>query len=259
MIKGIDVSNHQRMIDWQKVAQDGYEFAFIKVTEGINFDDPYFIRNWNLAKANGLYRGAYHFPRPWENDPRSEADWFINNVGPLEETDMLVLDMEVTLQENYGDYGSWALYFLQIIESYVGFKPLIYTAQNYISALNLAIPGMETYGLWLASWITNWSRVTENMIPKAPEPWPVTAFWQYTSKGRVSGIEGDVDLNLFNGTVDRLPLYGKPKQNEPQPQPIDLAAIEARLDQTYSIIDGIEADLDAAKTEINEIRKLLKP
>lgn len=68
-IHGIDVSRWQERIDWQRVAKmrdNGIrlQFAFIKATEGEKLVDPYFSRNWQLSRENGLLRGAYHyFPR----------------------------------------------------------------------------------------------------------------------------------------------------------------------------------------------------
>lgn len=210
---GIDVSNHQGTIDWAQVHSAGCQFAFMKATESNTFKDAYFFRNWENARYFGIPRGAYHFGRPATNpDARVEADHFINYVtslGPLEVGDMLVLDME---EDGYDDYGSWTLYWLQIIESYVGFKPLLYTARNYINTLNLNNPELKEYGLWLAAW--------QQTFPMTPAPWNVTAFWQYTDKGRMPGVQGNCDLNRFNGTPDRIKLYGKPESIvEPIPEP----------------------------------------
>lgn len=68
-IHGIDVSRWQERIDWQRVAKmrdNGIrlQFAFIKATEGEKLVDPYFSRNWQLSRENGLLRGAYHYFSP---------------------------------------------------------------------------------------------------------------------------------------------------------------------------------------------------
>src|SRR5699024_636340 len=60
-VMGIDVSSHQRDIDWQQVAADGYSFAYLKATEGSNFTDDRFQENWDVAKAAGITPGAYHY------------------------------------------------------------------------------------------------------------------------------------------------------------------------------------------------------
>ena len=58
---GVDVSSHQGSIDWDRVAADDIEFAYVKATEGGDFVDARFDRNWAGAGAAGLDRGAYHF------------------------------------------------------------------------------------------------------------------------------------------------------------------------------------------------------
>jgi lysozyme len=245
MLRGIDVSNHQGVIDWQKVRADGIDFAFMKASEGVHYKDAYFLENWAGAKANGIVRGAYHYALPFANDARSEADYFTNVVAPyLEPGDMLALDMETTDNSLNGDYGAWTLHWLQILESYVNFKPLVYTSHGYIDSLNLKLPELGDYGLWLAKWIVT----TPRTFPTPPAPWSLLAFWQYTSKGRVSGINGDVDMNLYNGdSVESMLAYGMPKKETPQPQPvIDVAAIEAHLD----VIENATTAIEIAKENI---------
>lgn len=61
-VRGIDVSNHQKDIDWKQISQNKkVRFVFIKVTEGKDFRDKYFLTNWNDASQVGLYKGAYHY------------------------------------------------------------------------------------------------------------------------------------------------------------------------------------------------------
>src|SRR3546814_10025509 len=61
---GIDVSHHQGAIDWERVAADGVEFAYLKATEGGGFSDPRFVSNARGAKAAGIKVGAYHYYTP---------------------------------------------------------------------------------------------------------------------------------------------------------------------------------------------------
>ena len=63
-VKGIDVSNNNGSINWSKVKKDGYQFAYIKASEGTNFNDTLFDSNVKKAKASGIHTGAYHFGRP---------------------------------------------------------------------------------------------------------------------------------------------------------------------------------------------------
>src|SRR5205823_659757 len=58
---GIDVSEHQGRVDWRAVAADGFEYAYVKATEGADHVDDDFSRNWTGAATAGITRGAYHF------------------------------------------------------------------------------------------------------------------------------------------------------------------------------------------------------
>lgn len=211
--RGIDVSSHQGQIDWDAVAASGVSFAFTKVTEDDNYTNPTFRRNWLEMRRVGISRGAYHFARP-ENDvdAREEADYFVDrleSVEELQEGDILALDLE----SGSGDLGQWALDFLHRVEERVGFKPIIYTGAWFAGPHNLAAyPELGAYGLWLAAY--------QAERPPAPSPWSFPAFWQYTDKGRVPGIAGDVDLNVFNGDVSRIKLYGAPAPPAPPAPPI---------------------------------------
>jgi lysozyme len=207
-VRGPDVSNHQRLVDWQAVAVSGMAFAFCKASEGTYYRDPYFAGNWAGIKAAGLKRGAYQFARPSSGSPDAEAALFLDQVdraGGAQPGDMLVLDLEDEQYRGGGPYGSagaWALGFCEYLEAATGFLPIVYWATWYRPADIAALPALSRYPLWLASY-----RAT---MPPAPAPWQRIAFWQYTSSGRVPGVNGDCDVNLFNGPAEHLALYGKP-------------------------------------------------
>lgn len=230
--RGVDVASYQGNPDWSAVAGSGIAFAFTKVSEDDDYTNPTFARNWSEIRAAGLARGAYHFARPDSaTDAVAEADYFLSrlaSVGGLADGDLLALDLEA----GSGDLGQWALDWLQHIEQRVGFKPLVYTGAWFSGPHNLAAyPALADYGLWLASY--------QGAMPTPPAPWELVAFWQYSDKGAVPGIAGNVDLNMFNGPADRIRLYGKtagaPPVEPPPPPPSSLLA-------DY---DALVADVDA--------------
>ncbi|STK24967.1 1,4-beta-N-acetylmuramidase [Escherichia coli] len=97
-IHGIDVSRWQERIDWQRVAKmrdNGIrlQFAFIKATEGEKLVDPYFSRNWQLSRENGLLRGAYHYFSPSVAAP-VQARLFLQTVDFSQGDFPAVLDVE---------------------------------------------------------------------------------------------------------------------------------------------------------------------
>jgi lysozyme len=225
--RGIDVASYQGNPDWAAVAASGIAFAFTKATEGTGYTNPTFRRNWSEIKAHGLYRGAYHYARPetWHgiDGARSEAEYFVATAtrdGELETGDMLVLDLEPTTP--VPGLGTWALAWLERVEQLTGVLPLIYTGPWVIAQQGLSgVQALGRYGLWLAAY--------QEQMPPAPQPWPVVAFWQFTSSGRIPGIAGDVDVNVFNGDADRIPLYGKPGAAQPSPP----------IPSGYSVGEGI--------------------
>ena len=104
MLKGIDVSNWQREIDWHTHADRGVVFAFAKATEGEDYTDKWFERNWAEMREHWIVRGAYHFARP-RQDPVEQARHFLRVVsrassgpgGPghgLRRGDLIALDLE---------------------------------------------------------------------------------------------------------------------------------------------------------------------
>lgn len=211
---GVDVASYQGYPDWAAVAAAGYAFAFTKVTEDDGYLNPTFAHNWAGIKAAGMVRGAYHFARPGLHDAATEADYCLANiadVGGLEEGDILALDLEA----GSGDLGRWVLDFLHRCEETAGIRPIVYTGAWFSGPHNLAAyPEIGTYGLWLAAY--------QGQMPAAPAPWQFVAFWQHSDAGRVPGIAGNVDLNVFNGPADHIRLYGKPgvgPQPEPAPSP----------------------------------------
>lgn len=227
---GLDVASYQGYPDWAQVAASGITFAITKATESTNYTNPTFGHNWRQIKGNGMYRGAYHFARPDNNAPEAEADYFLGVVESrgLEEGDLLALDLEA----GTGDLSDWVLRWLRHVEGRVGFKPLLYTAKGYIDGNHLGNrPELAEYGLWLASWQAN--------MPPAPAPWDVIAFWQYADTGQVPGIVGPVDHNVFNGSAERIPLYGKPAA-EPVPVPEPVPPAE------YAVGPGILAKMAEA-------------
>lgn len=202
---GIDVSNNNGSIDWATVVRCGPQFAVIKATEGTYFVDGFFNQNWQQAAANGLVRGAYAFARPSSDTGAQDAQFFLNTVLPqgLNVGDFLVLDLEDTLVSSTADLLAYALNWLQTVQAEVGFRPLIYTGHWYSQPHDLeGSTALEQYGLWMADYTLT--------IPAPIYNWSFWAMWQYTSSGVMPGINHATDLNLFNGSLAQLKLYGKP-------------------------------------------------
>ena len=192
-IHGIDISHYQGDIDWSKlktakIKNSPVRFILIKSTEGSNKLDENFNDNFYQARENGFIRGAYHF---WSNrtSPRQQAYYFLKQVH-LEDGDLPpVLDVEhkqknKSNEEFQRDILTW----LHIVEDKYHVKPIIYTYYKFKEAY-LNAPVFDDYPYWIAHYYV------EKVAYKGS--WK---FWQHTDVGKLPGIKGYVDFNIYNGS-----------------------------------------------------------
>ena len=213
-IYGIDISRYQHEkgrrrfnISWQKLrivslgkksnqnvsgtVDYPITFIFIKSTEGISIRNRYFAADYAAAHKKGICVGAYHFFSTRQR-PQDQANYFLQNtifrrgdlppVLDVEPSDALIRQMggaEVLLQ----NMRIW----LQTVERRVGVRPIIYVNQNFVHNYLEQAPDLKRdYMVWIA-------RYGEY------KPDVRLAIWQLSPWGRVRGIEGEVDINVFNG------------------------------------------------------------
>jgi GH25 family lysozyme M1 (1,4-beta-N-acetylmuramidase) len=205
---GVDVADFQHpggaAIDWGQVAAAGYKFAFIKVTEGDYYANPYYAADLAQAKAAGLYVAGYHFAIPNVSDGASQADYAIANGGytPDGHTLPLALDIE------YNPYGaecygmspaqivSWVSAFTAEVQRVTSQLPIIYTTADWWNTCTGGSTGSGADPLWVAGYVSG--------SPPLPAGWGNWTFWQYTSRGSVPGISGNVDVSYFLQAAVRL-------------------------------------------------------
>lgn len=194
-VHGIDVSKWNGNIDWQKVRSSDVSFAFIKATEGKDRADSRFPEYWQGAKAAGIAYAPYHFYY-FCSTPDQQADWFIQNV-PREAVMMPpVLDAEwngdsktCTTRPAPDVVRADLKRFMDRLEAWYGKRPIIYTSVDFHQD-NL-VGYFTDHHFWVRS-------VAVHPVEKYPDrKW---AFWQYTSTGRIPGIEGSTDINVFAGS-----------------------------------------------------------
>lgn len=192
-VHGIDISRYQGNIDWNRVRSSGVSFAFIKATEGGDHADPNFRRYWHEAGQARIPRGAYHYFYFCRSGAQ-QAAWFIQNVPRERGALPPVIDLEWTVSKTCPRRPpSWevlreAKIFKDILHRYYGQRPIIYTTVDFYRDNDLRNWPEE---FWLRSVAGHPSRVY---------PGQRYTFWQYTGTGRVQGISGDVDLNVFAGS-----------------------------------------------------------
>ena len=192
---GIDISEYQGNINWQKLKliDEVYEINFILVraTAGNDRVDSQFVNNWENAKTKKIIRGAYHYYRPNENSLK-QANFFIKTVK-LQKGDLPpVLDIEKLPKNQSLDSLKVGLKrWLLRVENYYGVKPIIYSGDKYFT--NFLEKQFSGYTFWIANYSIFDETINKN--------W---RFWQFSENAIVDGIEGNVDLNIFNGTKTQL-------------------------------------------------------
>jgi lysozyme len=194
-VQGVDVSKYQGDIDWNRVRAAGMRFAYLKVSEGGDVVDPRFYENWENAARAGLPRGAYHFIY-WCRVATEQAVWFAQAVPQDRDQLPPVLDLEwnhnsptCKRRVSREDALEKTRILLRAMEYHTGKKPIIYTDINFHrDVLEGEFPNHE---FWLRSVAAEPHERFRN------RSW---TFWQYTATGRVPGIEGDVDRNVFRGS-----------------------------------------------------------
>lgn len=194
-VHGIDISHYQGEIDWNMLKQTRsarfpVSFIFMKSTEGGDYSDKTFQANFDSARAHGFIRGAYHFYNP-KTDPVKQADFFIHTVK-LEKGDLPpVLDIEKKGKDTkklQNDLKVW----LRKVEAHYGVKPIIYASYKFKTKY-LTDSVFNAYPYWIAHYYVDSVRYEGD--------WK---FWQHTDVGTLPGISEQVDLNIYNGSMNSL-------------------------------------------------------
>jgi lysozyme len=193
---GIDVSEYQSDINWEKLCEeDRPDFIIIRATAGKDRLDKNFIKNWKSAKDNTVIRGAYHYYRPDEKSSE-QAEFFIKNV--IIETGDLppILDIEkYSRVQSLTSLKTGLLNWLTIVEEHYGITPILYTYNKFYTSAIADDSRFSKYPVWIAWYNTkgNPSDIVKDWV-----------FWQFTDKGSIKGIQGNVDVNVFNGKIQDL-------------------------------------------------------
>ena len=188
MIKGVDISHWNGSIDFDKVKASGVEFVIIKAggSDKGFYTDPMFITNYNKAKAAGLFVGAYYFAgknfRGIEAGTK-DAERFIKILDGLKFEYPVFLDIEAQENRYKEQITDAAIAFCNMLES-AGYFVGIYASDVSGFKDKLIHERIESYAHWVARY------------GKEPEVCKNFGIWQYSSKGRVPGIIGSVDLDL---------------------------------------------------------------
>ena len=210
-IYGIDISRHQHEkgrrrygINWRRLRitslgrrhqTDGrtfpVSFIYIKSTEGTSVRNRYFLQDYMQAHKHGIKTGAYHF-FSMKSSALEQATYFVNHTLFRQGDFPPVLDVEPTDAQIAQAGGDDVMMqrirtFMQYVERRTGMRPILYVNQAFVNNhMQRANDIKQRYNVWIARY-------------GQYKPDVKLAFWQLCADGRVQGITGDVDINVFNG------------------------------------------------------------
>ena len=185
-VKGIDVSSHNGMMNLDAAADDGIRFIFIKASEGADFHDENFRINYQKARHAGMKIGAYHFFR-FDRDGVDQARNLISAIRGRHLDLGVAIDVETSGNPTGIDSTLIADRLTRMADflNLNGYKVTVYSnTAGYFSYIRESLPGTD---LWICSF----------------SPTPINTewtFWQYNHRGKVKGINGDEDMNVFCGS-----------------------------------------------------------
>lgn len=223
-IYGIDISKYQHVIgkkkygiDWKRLrithlgnisrktinGEVNYpiSFIYIKSTEGATLLNPYYRQDYLSARARGFKVGSYHFFST-RSSGALQARQFLKHSIVQKGDFPPVLDVEPTHDQIQKMGGTGVLFarvrtWLRFVERETGVKPILYISQTFVNRyLNLAPDLKHNYQIWIA-------RYGEY------KPDIHLIYWQLCPDGRVAGIHGHVDINVFNGYRDAFERFAE--------------------------------------------------
>ena len=184
-IKGIDVSKWQEEIDWQAVKDFGIEFAFVRLGYGNKNLDRFYEANMQKAQEVGIPAGVYYYSMALnEAEAVRDARFVIENLAGKLVSYPVAIDLEDSSQINLSkqELGKIAKAFCDEIRK-AGYTPMLYCNENwYKNHIDVSlIPNVE-------KWIARYGGTYDDNIKRD--------IWQCTSKSRVDGIKGNVDIDF---------------------------------------------------------------
>lgn len=224
-VYGIDISRHQHekdgrrySINWSalritslgsgrrvKGAVDyPVSYVYIKATEGRSLYSRYYAADLRAARRRGIAVGSYHFWSPTSTGAQ-QAAYFLRMAWIADSDLPPVLDLEPT-GEQIRQMGGRAAMFAQVlvwlrrVEQSCGKRPVLYVGQQFVNDHLLHAPAeLRRYDVWIARY-------------GQYKPYVHLLHWQLTPYGRVRGIHGEVDINVFNGTREQFNAYRQRNQ-----------------------------------------------
>jgi lysozyme len=219
-VEGLDVSSGNGTIDWSAVASSGRKFAFIKATQGDYYTNDHFVDQWPGAAAAGLLRSPYHFFDP-TIDGVAQAQHFLSVVGTLADGDLPpMLDIECPTSSDQSqtqpncEYGGsnpdsgWVdaatmnqriAAWLDYVAAHTGRTPIVYSYNYWFQDSGADTAPLHSYPLFIS-----WPTASNCYEVGLGNDFTSATFWQWSVTGSCPGVNGEVDLDRFDGSVADL-------------------------------------------------------
>ncbi len=187
-VHGIDMSHYQGEVFWEQVGDNSHmSFVYLKATEGGDHIDSRYEQNIEMAHRHGLKVGSYHFFRP-KSDLALQLKNFETQCLPGEQDLIPMIDVESVGGLTREDFCDSLTTFLSMVEAAYHQKPLIYTGRNFYNKYLVGL--LDDYLLMIAMYTDEEPQLVDERD---------ICLWQYTSKGRLNGVNGFVDKSRFMG------------------------------------------------------------
>jgi len=233
-ILGIDVSQYQGQMDWDKAKSAGVRFAFIRCAFGYVLDKQ-FKRNWQEAKRVGIPRGAYGWCLDGYNQV-SLATYFWEQIKDDPGELPPVVDFE-----KYG--ATWVGFAalqqnIETLEKLCGRAPIIYSSYGYWTSLR-----DYKNQFWALKYPYWHAQYTTAATPKIPAPFTDWTFWQFSADGNKRGSEfgaesQSIDIDRYNGGEKEFSEFiGASESGETEPTPINEDKAIATLSERVSRLE----------------------
>lgn len=249
--EGIDVSNWQGYIDYAEVKNTGIEIVYIKASQGTNIKDAYFDINYENAKTNGLCVGFYHYLTATNiEQAQEEANFFVSVISGKIPDCKLVLDYETFGGVSREEINNIARTFMERVEELTDKEIILYSdlsnAQNTFDR-SLA----EDYDLWIAYY------ENRNNLINIETSWNTYIGIQYTDRGRVNGINGSVDRDLYTQEIF-LDETSEIANNSTNTSPMNTQSIEYTV-QRGDTLSAIARRYGTTVQELVDINNIQNP
>lgn len=254
-IKGLDVSEFQGEVDWERVKAAGYKFAMLRAGYGYNTIDKQFRRNASECNRIGLPVGVYWFCYAFSPEKAvQEADGCIDIISKYRLDYPVCYDIEQASADYIEKQGVSFTPALakNVVKSFCdrieakGYYAMFYTNRNFLDTY-LGTELSKRYAYWYARYADRFDGTD-------------CGIWQYTSTGSVPGITGNVDLDL--GYTDYPSVIKKAGLNHlsaSSPSPSPVPEYITYVIQPGDTLSGIARRYGTTVTALTQLNKLSDP